>query len=221
MQPTSPRPHLLEQGGKAGSTGIALWALVPPSTNTPSGPRPHLPALYTPAQTLPSLPGKPAWEMGRDVQRYRKRTVVPQCRADFLPWRRRTSLPGNQGVARPALHPLKAGTQSSSPHQPRRPCQDGTFSQTDLERNVRVLYLPHTAATFPTECGLGPHSDSQSAARNLLLSLRATQENIHLPQRGLPPDWGSGEGGPYICLQCDPMKPGGCPHALYSPQAGL
>lgn len=117
-------------------------------------PQTHLPALYTPAHTLPSLPGKPAWEMGRDVQRYRKRTVVPQRRADFLPWRRRTSLPGNQGVARPALHPLKAGTQSSSPHQPRQTRQDGTSSQTDLERNIRVLYPPHTAATFPTECGL-------------------------------------------------------------------
>lgn len=56
MQPTSPRPHLLEQGEQAGSTGRALWALVSPCTNTPSGPRPT--SLHFTPQPIPFLPSQ-------------------------------------------------------------------------------------------------------------------------------------------------------------------
>lgn len=220
MQPTSPRPHLLEQG-KGWKHRKSFVGSCTSLHEHSLRPQTHLPALYTPAHTLPSLPGKPAWEMGRDVQRYRKRTVVPQRRADFLPWRRRTSLPGNQGVARPALHPLKAGTQSSSPHQPRQTRQDGTSSQTDLERNIRVLYPPHTAATFPTECGL-VHTQILKVQQETCFSLSEPLKGTStFPQEACHLIGGVGGGGPYICLQCDPVKPGGCPHVLYRPQAGL
>lgn len=44
-------------GRKAGGTGMSLWAPVTPA-HTPSGPRPNLPELYTPDQTLPCRPSQ-------------------------------------------------------------------------------------------------------------------------------------------------------------------
>lgn len=101
-----------------------------------------------------------------------------------------------QEVARTVLHPLQAGTLSSSPCQPR---QASTTSQTDLERNTPVLLILHTLPP-PSECGLGPHSGSQSASRYLLLS-QSHSENTHLPQRGRPPALrGSGSRGTGHCI---------------------
>ena len=86
---------------------------------------------------------------------------------------------------------LPGQLSTSSVHGPCPHLHASATSQTDLERNMLVLLPPHTPATPHPR--LVPHSGSQVQAGNLLLS-QSHSENIHLPQRGQPPD-SAGEGG--------------------------
>ena len=152
-----------------------------------SGPRAHLPELDTPAHTLPSQPSQRGkWA---EMSNITERGLCSLEQGRLPPWVQDIPARG-QEVERTALNPLKVGTLSSSPHQPR---QAGTTSQTALERNKLVLLIPYTPATSPLSVGCVHIQVLKVRAGNLLLS-QSHSENICLPQRSQPPDLrGSGD----------------------------
>ena len=97
-------------------------------------------------------------------------------------------LAGGQGVARTALHPLRAGTVLISASA----MPAGTTSHTDLERNTLVWFSPHTPDTSPTDCGWVPHSGSQKCKQKTCFRLRSShlsQEASHLTWAGGGEEW--------------------------------
>lgn len=190
-------------GRKAGGTGMPLWAPVPPA-HTPSAPDPT--SLNFTPQTRPFPAGQAS--VGNELRHptLQKEDCCSQQRADFLPWQRGRG----RGVARTALRPLKAGTLSSSPgqprqpRQPRQPCQAGTASHARPALPAKPTWKETRCFFFPPHTPPPPllsvdwvHTRALKCKQEICFS-QSHSENIHLPQRGQPPDLveggGSGDG---------------------------
>lgn len=183
---------------------MSLWAPVTPA-HTPSGPRPNLPELYTPDQTLPCRPSQRGkWAETSNIA---ERGLLFPAESRLPPLAEgpgagellgQLSAHSKQGPC-PHLQAIHASHTSHASHaRPALPATPGRHCQPNrLGKKHAVFFFPPHTPPPPLLSVDWVHTRALKCKQEICFS-QSHSENIHLPQRGQPPDLveggGSGDG---------------------------